>query len=143
MKLAIYQPEKAMLALKDCNTPAKCLQSTTPTLAEIRKEHGENKTLTAVEAWIVDTSDFMNVSRPMNPKQIRQTAILVLSDFYYFKVADINLVFTRAKKGQFGELYGSLDGTKIYSWFDKYDCERSGEAYNEALRKHDNIKASE
>jgi len=143
MNLAIYKPEKAMLALKECNTPAKCLQSNTPTLAEIRKENGEDKVLTAIEAWIVDMSEFLNISRPMNPRQIRQTAVLVLGDFYYFKVADINLLFTRAKKGQYGELYGSLDGMKVYQWFEQYDIERAEIAYNDALREHDQIKGSE
>ena len=66
-----------------------------------------------------------------------QTAIMLMEDFYYFKIADINLVFTRAKKGAFGELYGSLDGSKIYQWFEQYDNERSGTAYNDALKEHD------
>jgi hypothetical protein len=143
MNLALYKPEKAVLALKDYNTPAKCMNSDTPTLAEIRKENGEDKVLTAIEAWIVDMGEFLNISRPMNPRQIRQTAVLVLSEFYYFKVADINLLFTRAKKGQYGELYGSLDGTKIYQWFEQYDIERAETAYNDALRQHDKIKAQE
>lgn len=141
MSLAIYNPTQAVLKLKGCNTPAKCMTSGTPALAEIRKEKGEDSTLTALELWIVDANEFFNLPRPMGPSQISQTAIMLLSDFYYFRIADINLVFTRAKKGQYGELYGSLDGMKIYSWFEQYDNERSQIAYSDALREHDNLKS--
>ena len=141
MSLAIYKPMDAAIKLREFNTPAKCIASDTPHLAVIRKERGEEATLALIEAWIVDANEFLNIQRTMNPRQIKQTAIMVLDDFYYFKIADINLLFTRAKKGQYGELYGALDGMKVYQWFEQYDYERSETAYNEALRQHDMIKS--
>ena len=77
----------------------------------------------------------------MNPNQIKQTAIMILDEYYYLNLADINLVFTRAKKGQYGNLYESLDGMKIFNWFDQYDIERSQNAYEVKLREHDNVKS--
>ena len=143
MSLAIYKPGQALAVLKKCNTPAKCMDSSTPALAEIKKEKGEEAALITIEAWILDLTDFLNISRPMNHGQIRQTAVLIMGDFYYLNIADINLIFTRAKKGYFGELYGSLDGSKIYQWFQQYDNERASIAYNEALKQHDIIKSKE
>lgn len=140
-KLAIISPTKAMLAFKQCNTPAKCINSDVPALAEIMKEKGEKTTIKVVELWISDLNDFLNVSRKMNPAQIHQTAVMILDEFYYFNLADINLVFTRAKKGKFGNLYESIDGMKIFNWFEQYNDERSQTAYNDALREHDNIKS--
>jgi len=140
-QVAIYNPAKAMLAYKECNTPAKCVGSNIPRLAEIRKETSEKKALTVIELWISDLNDFLNISRKMNPAQMHQTAVMILADYYYFNIADINLVFTRAKKGHYGNLYESLDGMKIFSWFEQYDQERSQVAYNEALQEHDTIKS--
>jgi len=143
MKLEVYKPEKAMVALKECRTPAACLSSSTPALSVLRKKNGEEAVLAALEAWILDMNEFVNVQRTMGPAQIKQTAVMILSDFYYFKIADINLVFTRAKKGYFGDLYGSLDGMKIYRWFVDYDIERSQTAYMDNLKDHDITKSDE
>lgn len=140
-QLAIINPTKAMLAFKECNTPAKCITSSTPALAELKKDQGEDKAIKVIELWISDLNDFLNISRKMNPFQIKQTAIMILSEFYYFKLTDINLVFSKAKRGEFGKLYESLDGMKIFSWFEQYNQERCQVAYNEALREHDNLKS--
>jgi hypothetical protein len=76
----------------------------------------------------------------MRPEQIKQTAMMILSDFYYFKIADINLVFNRAKRGMFGDLYGSLDGMKVYQWFDRYASERAQAAFDDCVNEHLKIK---
>ena len=91
--LAILNPSTAIVKLKEFNTPAKCMASQTPALAEIRKEKGDDSTLAYLEVWIEDMNDFLNVQRKMSASQVAQTAVMILADFYYFKVADINLVF--------------------------------------------------
>lgn len=140
-EIAIISPSQALIAFRECNTPAKCISHDLPSLVNIRKENGDIKTRKMIEMWISDCNDFLNISRKMSPRQIQQTAVMILDEYYYFNLADINLVFTRAKKGQYGNLYESLDGMKIFSWFDQYDKERAGIAYQDALREHDNIKS--
>ena len=134
------KPEKAMLKLVGCNTPAKCIKSDNSALVLIKNEQGPDKVIDIIMSWIIDLNDFLNLSRKMNPPQVRQTAVMILNDFYYLNIADINLVFTRAKKGYFGELYQSIDGMKIYSWFDKYAIERAQTAFDEQLNEHSKIK---
>ncbi len=56
----------------------------------------------------------------MTPEQIDECAYYLIQDFYNLNLADINYVFTEAKKGRFGELYESLNMAKIISWFDVY-----------------------
>jgi len=136
----MLKPEQAMIKLSDCNTPAKCIKSETDSLAIIRKEQGEKKLIDIVMSWIIDLNDFINVSRKMNAAQVNQTAIMIMNDFYYMNIADINLVFTRAKKGYFGELYQSLDGLKIYSWFDQYATERAQTAFDDNINEHSKVK---
>ena len=48
-------------------------------------------------------------------------------------LADINLIFKRIKKGEFGQLYTELDGVKILSWFEKYANERASTAVENSL----------
>jgi len=143
MDIKIYEPIKMLPELRKCNTPAKCLNSNTPILAVMKKEIGEDKVLAILEMWIIDINEFININNKMKPNQVIETAMMLLQDFYYFKIADINLIFTKAKKGKFGNLYGVIDGSKIYQWFEQHDNERAKECYMEHLEKHDIIKASE
>jgi len=142
-KLALNKPAQLMVQLKGMNTPAKCAFSQTPALAIVKKEKGEKSVLTIIQILISDCNDFLNVARKMSAEQISQTANMILSDFYYMNIADINLVFTRAKKGYYGELYQSLDGMKIYQWFEKYSNERAQTIYDDRLKDHDIIKSKE
>ncbi len=138
--IKLYNPQEAFLELRKCNTVALCLQSETPVLATLKKEEGEKKVLTLISAWILDLNEFFNVQHKMKPGQIMQTASMLLDDFYYFRIADINMIFSNAKKGKFGALYGSLDGSKIYQWFEQHDLERADACYQENLRQHDLTK---
>lgn len=143
MNIKKYEPVNLLPMLKECNTPAKCLMSNTPVLSAMRKEIGEDKVLAIMEMWIIDINDFFNINNKMKPNQVKETAMFILNDFYYLKIADVNLVFSTAKKGKYGSLFGSLDGSKIYQWFDEYDKERAGECYKRHLEEHDLIKQNE
>jgi len=143
MKLAKYSPARSIIELRKYNSPLACLSSGTLALSQIRKEEGEDKVLTVLEMWIVDINDFFNIQNKMKPGQIKETALMILQDFYYMNIADLNLVFTNAKKGKHGALYASLDGSKIYQWFDQHDKNRANAAYRERLKEHDIIKSRE
>ena len=132
-----------MVQLKGFDTPAKCVSSESPAIATIKKEKGEKSILTIIQIWISDCNDFMNLARKMTPEQIKQTANMVLADFYFMNIADINLVFTRAKKGYYGEMYQSLDGLKIYQWFQRYSDERAQTVFDDKLKEHDIIRSKE
>ncbi len=115
-------------------------ESKLPSLAKVRKTYGEEFTEGYVAVWITNLVEFFEVGKRMGENQILETAMLVMQDYYMLTLADINLVFTRAKKGEYGQLYDRLDGAVILSWFRKYFEERCQEAENIALRKHDRYK---
>lgn len=68
----------------------------------------------------------------MTPEQVYMTAELIVSDFYYMNVADINHIFKSAKMGHYGQLYGRIDGQLILSWFEQYSKDRANVAANES-----------
>lgn len=78
----------------------------------------------------------------MTPEQIDECAFYLIQDFYQLNLADINLVFTEAKKGRFGELYESLNMAKIISWFDVYKESRMETAATLSQREANNHKYS-
>ena len=44
-------------------------------------------------------------------------------------------VFTNAKRGQYGQLYGRIDGSIIYGWFQTYFEDRCNACENRTIRQ--------
>lgn len=122
--------------LNKVNNPLQAINTECKTLALIKKDNDENKVLSIISAWIIDLNEFLNIKNQMSESQIEQTALFILDDYYYFNIAEINLIFTRIKKGFYGSFYESLDGTKLLSYFNQYDIERMGLVDDENYHKH-------
>lgn len=112
------------------NTSVEIFESKTPLLGLLAKDSKE-KTSALIELMIIDLQSFVNVSRPMNEFQIRETARLIMQRYNFMKVADCKLVFDRIKTGQV-KLYEGLDGQKILGIFEQWAEERwkSADEYN-------------
>jgi len=119
-----YAPAKCLRVFQKENTPALTLNSSAPTLASIRREYSEDFQIAYVSVWIVNLNDFVNALRKMSPEQIEETATIIVQEYAYLNLADINLVFRKIKKGEFGQLFAEIDGMKVLSWFEQYARER-------------------
>ncbi|NQU53782.1 MAG: hypothetical protein HQ522_14730 [Bacteroidetes bacterium] len=135
-----FSPGKCLRIFHKADTPALTMKSGAPTLATIKKEYSEDFLQAYIAVWIVNLNDFTNASRKMSPSQIEETAIFILQDYYYLNLADINLVFKRIKKGEFGQLFAELDGVKILSWFEKYANERATAAVENEISGAGNFR---
>lgn len=49
---------------------------------------------------------------------------MIVEEFGNLTVADVNLIFRRAKLGKYGSFYGRLDGQMLLTWFGEYFDER-------------------
>lgn len=96
----------------------------TPAIGLLVRQFGEKAVRSYVAGHIVALRDFVNLRGAMTDDQTLMTADLVVSEFPNVTLADVALIFRRAKLGQFGEFYGRLDGQMILSWFGKYFDER-------------------
>ena len=123
-------------------TPAAaCLNSGLSALSVLRKEHGEQKVMACLALWINDLQSFLNISAKMNAPQIMETCAMILDDFYFLNLADVRLVMSRAKKGEYGQLYGRIDGQIIYQWFSEYFEERSRLCSENAIHDAERAKS--
>lgn len=122
--------------LRTVNTPALAIKSEMPTLGALKKAYSEDFMLAYIELWLVNLNDFINVSRKMNPAQMQELSVMIYQDYYYFNLADINLVFSKIKKGEFGPLYESIDGAKVLACFQKYVVKRESAAFDTGLEEH-------
>ncbi len=139
-----YAPPKVA---KQCMAVRSCsdvFQTSMPSLAKIKKRFGDQFSEKYVAAWIINLIDFFQVGKKMGDAQVYETSMLILQEYYMLTLADINLVFTRAKKGYYGEMYDRLDGAVILSWFRKYFEERCQEAASIYQREHESkVKADD
>ena len=138
--------------LKDFSIPAvqkKCrkineieqaIKSGTPSLAKINKQFGEDFLLAYIEGWIVNLREFLNVGRNMTDTQTQETALLIMEQYYNITVAEINLIFKKAKIGHFGQIYDRLDGQVILSWFDIYYKNRCHTFAENSIQEADKYK---
>lgn len=125
--------------VKTCNDVFK---ADLPSLAKIGKQFTRDTAEAYISIWITNLVEFFQVGKRMGEFQIDETAMLVMDEYYMLTLADINLVFQRAKKGHYGELYDRLDGAIILSWFRKYFEERCETAESISMYEHKEHKRS-
>lgn len=110
-------------------TVSECILSSAPTVGAVIRSHGIEMIRASVEGCIVSLCEFLNIPRAnMTESQIRQTAELSVDEYRNLTISDIMLIFRRAKLGQWGEIYGRIDGQMILGWFSEYFEERCEEA---------------
>lgn len=94
-----------------------------PSLVTMRKDN-EVLCLSLVTGYLIGLNEFLNVQRKMNEGQMRETARLIIQEFYFMHLGDIKLAFDRIKTGVFGNLYEGIDGMKIIMAIRDYQTDR-------------------
>jgi hypothetical protein len=138
--LADYKIPEVQKLCRNVNTPAQVFGTNLPTMGTVKKVYGDGFAQAYIETWIVNVSEFINIGKNMNLNQVCETAQMILDDYPYFTLADINLVFKKAKKGDFGQIYDRLDGQIILSWFLKYNMIRCSEAEEQSISQANSFK---
>ena len=60
----------------------------------------------------------------MNAQQLALTAELMLEDYYYLRVDELQVCFRMAMKGEFGPVYNRIDGQVFFEWIRKFMTKR-------------------
>ena len=125
----------AQMACRSITNPVKVFACDMPTIGSIKKAYGDVFCQAYIETWIINFIDFVNLGKGMTAGQVMETALMILEEFYYMNLADINLVFKRAKSGYYGQLYDRIDGQIILGWFRAYAMERSQAAMELSIKE--------
>lgn len=107
---------------------AAALDAGTPQIGALVRQYGVIPIEGYVRGCIVALRDFINIPGShgsMTDEQTIATAEMVVSDFPNISLADIALIFRRARKGDYGKIYGRMDGQIILGWFSEYEVERA------------------
>lgn len=138
--MSVYAIPNVQKSLKKINDIPAALEARTPSIATINKKFGEDFIQAYIEGWIVNLCDFVNIGKRMSDSQVHETAIMIVDEYYNLTIADINLIFKKAKLGHFGQFYDRLDGQVILLWFGRYFSERCRSSADKSIREADSLK---
>ena len=137
-----YNVRKCIREFRNIKTELQAYESKVESLAKIKKISGEKVPIALIQMWLLSLNNFVNVSRKLTVEQIEELSYHILTDYYYLNMADIYLIITNIKKGKYGQLYESLDGMKILSFFEQYADGRSSKIFDKNISKHMELKES-
>lgn len=135
-----HSPEVIMKQFRKIKTINDCIVSGQKTLSSIRKEKDYEYSVKYLSLWLISLNEYLNVSRKMSAEQIQETASYIYDEYHYFNIADVYLVFTKIKKGEFGDLYESIDGVKVLKFFKMYAEQRANIFEEMNIKQSDNKK---
>ncbi len=110
---------------------AKSGQAYAPTVRKVVRELGTNAMVVMVKLQMMEMNLVLNLARPMNESMINAVAPLIvdhiLEDDCDITLADLRIIFDRAKKGTYGSFYGGIGSADIIAWIDGYIAEKCSE----------------
>lgn len=93
----------------------RCHRGSAPTLAQIVEECTLKFTMEHVEGFIIDLQAFTSAQRKMNQHQLQQLTFIICTQFKRMKITEFMLFCVKAKSGDFGKFYATIDPMDIVS----------------------------
>ena len=122
--LQLSQVKAVISRNRENNTPLKCSDANEPTLGALSRTYGNEFCENYLCVWLIEVQEMIGVKNKMNDSQIAMCAQMVLEEFKYLNLADIQLVCKRAIKGYYGQFFESVSIPKVIEWFKLYFDER-------------------
>lgn len=143
--VAKFEPMRMITEYKHIKSLAQAVEEDSQSLSTYTKHLGIDTVLAVIELHLVALNEAVNVQKPLTKFQIKEIAIEIHSEFYYMNVVELAYVLRRAKRGEYGKLYGALNIVDILDWYRQYAEERAQHFINKstAHRYNDNSMRSE
>ena len=131
-----YEPRALSLAMREAgiDTVKKSVacNDRVPSVNRLVRELGYKETAALIVMQLTRLEMMLNVSKQMQPEALAETATMVVDSCLdagvCINAADIDIIFKRALKGEYGKFYGGISCADVLGWFNKYYAEKS-EAY--------------
>ncbi len=140
VSLAAYTPKALQVSCRGIATPLQAAASGNPCMAFLVRDHGTDKVEALVKLQLVELNELLNLKRPLTEHMIDVIAADIVEDYRNLNMADVHLVFSRARKGYYGELYESINTAKVLSWFRDYFNERCEAAEEASIAESESYK---
>lgn len=116
-----FAPEKTE-AFAAC--PERCVAGEAPALVDVALAYGD----TALQGWLMaqlaSLAAYCGDREGLTADQCYQCATAIQTHYFYLKITDFMLYFSRLRAGRYGCFYGHIDPMRIVGWLQKYVEER-------------------
>lgn len=110
----------------------RCHLGTAPTLAEVKVAYGEKTPTAWLVVQLTDLSEYCGCKDKLSEYQLLECAERLRQRYFYLKVSEFMLFFSRFKDGDYGRFYGSVDPMIISSAMKMFVKER-----NETMERYE------
>lgn len=138
--LASYTPMALQLSCKGITTPLQAACSGNSSICVLARQYGQEKVEALIQMYLIELNELLNLKRPLTEHMIDVIAADIVEDYRNLNMADVHLVFSRARKGYYGELYESINTAKVLSWFRDYFNERCEAAEEASIAESESHK---
>lgn len=127
-------PDKCREKYSKCVTAIDCVSSKSASLIELKEWYGLDCPKDWVSLQLATLNLFVNVSQHLTSEQIKETSYWIYDRFSMLNLADITLVISRIKLGEYGKLYNNLSGEFILDCFSDYAKQRRNKLHSEEIK---------
>jgi len=87
----------------------------------ILKREKPDELITAISAMIESIYQLINVGKQIGADAIIKLSEMIIENYWYLKIDEIDLVFKNGITGKYGKIYDRVDASVIFDWLHKYD----------------------
>lgn len=127
-----FDPSSMMMEFRHVKSMTDAIQADNNSVAFYRKQFNEDTVLAVIEMHLLSLCTSLNVHEKLNELQIKEIALEIVTVYYHLSIVEIQHVFKRAKRGEFGRINYSINMPDVLSWFSKYAEERVQHFMNKA-----------
>jgi len=120
-----FEPLSMVTEYRHIKNTIEAIKSDKNSISVYSKHLGEDAVLVIIELHLVALNNSLNLKMKLNKMQIKEIAIEIITLYFYFSVVEIQYIFRKAKRGDFGKFYQAIDIVEILSWFSQYAEERA------------------
>ena len=116
-----YNPSRQTEIAAD---PERAFTEQCPTLAELRRDYGENAPIMWLVAQLNDLNEYAGAKK-MDAPQMKAAARVLYADSYYLTLAEWMLFLYHVKAGKYGKFFGTVDALQLGVWLQSFKRERN------------------
>lgn len=119
----------AMIRKAGIDTPEKSVCCGVMSVCKAISEFGRTEVEKLLVLQLMRLERMLNVSKPMQTDALAEIAVMVtdiiVADDVEINLADLEIVFSRAAKGDYGKFYGGFGSAEVLGWFTDYLSEKA------------------
>lgn len=105
-------------------TVKQSLESGAKSIGALVNAYDVKRIAALIKLELIKLNEILDLKRPLKEHAIDLIADEIVSTYGNLSLADVALIFRRARRGDYGQFYESINMPKVIGWFKDYFDER-------------------